>query len=199
MDQKNYDRVWGIDVSKDWLDISIEGNVHRINQTNKAITGFIRKNKSEQGHTLAVVENTGGYERLVVNCLSNAGFIVHVAHPNKVRNYAKARGRIAKTDKLDAKIIEGYGKFIEPKIIHDVRTEFQQKLSALSSRLAQLKESHHQECCRLGLAIEAEVKRSHKVLTTINCQRKAQKSGLSSCHAKNDRHIECYGAIKYRF
>lgn len=164
MDKRNYELVWGIDVSKEWLDISIDGKVHRIDQTKKSINTFVKENKASEKSTLVVVESTGGYERLVVNCLSKEGLLIHVAHPNKVRAYAKARGRIAKTDKLDARIIEGYGKFIDPNIIHDLPSEFEQKLNALSSRLAQLKESHHQECCRHGIATEPEVKRSHESL-----------------------------------
>lgn len=162
MNKRNYEIVWGIDVSKEWLDISIDGKVERITQTKKSINTFIKKNKAAEKCTLAVVESTGGYERLVVDCLSGSDFIVHVAHPNKVRAYAAAKGCLAKTDKLDAIIIEGYGKFIDPKNIHDLPNEMERRLSALNSRLVQLKESHHQECCRHGVATEAMVKRSHQ-------------------------------------
>lgn len=167
MENKTYEIVWGIDVSKEWLDISINENVQRIDQTEKSILKFIKTNKMTHEKILAVVESTGGYERLVVECFSKAGFLVHVAHPNKVRAYAKARGRLAKTDKLDARMIEGYGKFIDPTIIYDLPSELEQKLSELNSRMAQLKEAHHQECCRLGMAREATVKRSHKSLIKV--------------------------------
>lgn len=167
MDTKKYEIVWGIDVSKEWLDISINGKVSRILQTEKAINEFIKKNKICEKSTLVVLENTGGYELLAVHCIAKAGMIVHVAHPNKVRAYAKARGCLAKTDRLDARLLEDYGKFIDPETIRDLPSELERKLSALSGRLAQLKESHHQECCRLGMAMEKEVKRSHQSMIKL--------------------------------
>lgn len=166
MKTKTYEEVWGIDVSKEWLDISIGGKVVHIDQTQASINKFIKENKTEKS-TLAVLESTGGYEVFAANCLAKAGLVVHIAHPNKVRAYAKARGRLAKTDKLDAKILEGYGKFIEPEIIFELPSEQQRELNALSSRLAQLKETHHQESCRLGMATGVEIKRSHKKLIQL--------------------------------
>lgn len=166
MKMKAYEVVWGIDVSKEWLDIAIEGKVARIEQTEKSINKFIKGNKTDK-NTLAVLESTGGYELLAVNCFEKAGFVVHVAHPNKVRSYAKARGRFAKSDKLDAKIIEGYGKFIDPKIIYDLPSPEQRELSALSGRLEQLKEAHHQESCRLGMVKELQIKRSHETVMKL--------------------------------
>jgi transposase len=164
--KKSYEQVWGIDISKEWLDISIGGKVTRIEQKEESINQFIKENKTEKT-TLAVLESTGGYEVLAANCFAKADFVVHIAHPNKVRAYAKARGRLAKTDKLDAKIIEGYGKFIEAEIIHELPSQEQRELNTLSGRLAQLKETHHQESCRLGMATGVEIKRSHKKLIQV--------------------------------
>jgi len=161
--------VWGIDISKEWMDISIDGKVTRIDQREASINAFIKQHKKGNQKTLVVVESTGGYERLAVDSLSKATCVVHIAHPNKVRAYAKARGCFAKTDKLDAKLIEGYGKFIDPGIIHDVPSRLERRLNALSTRLSQLKESRHQETCRIGMASEAEIKVSHEtVIETLD-------------------------------
>src|SRR3990167_10150234 len=103
--KSDFEYYWGIDVSKNWLDIAINDKVFRIDQTEKSVNAFIKKNKKHFPKTLVVLESTGGYERLAVHCLSGAGFRVHVAHPNKVAAYAKARGRLAKTDKIDAKLL----------------------------------------------------------------------------------------------
>lgn len=162
-----YEAIWGIDVSKDWLDISINGQVTRIDQKEKNINHFVKKERDLDKITLAVLESTGGYELLAVDCLAKAGVTVHVAHPNKVRNYARARGRIAKTDKLDARIIEGYGKFIEPESIHALPSEQERKLNKMSTRLAQLKDLHHQESCRLGMATDKRIKCSHQRVLKI--------------------------------
>lgn len=162
-----YECVWGIDVSKEWLDISINGNVSRINQTQKELAVFIKDRQARDKQTLAVLESTGGYERLAVECLAEAGFKVHVAHPNKVKDYAKAKGRLAKTDKLDARILESYGRFIEIDSLHDLPSKLEYKLAELSARLTQLKATHHQESCRLQMAKEKEVKRSHQLLMKL--------------------------------
>lgn len=167
MEIKSYEIVWGIDVSKEWLDISIHGKVKRIDRTEKSLNEFIKKNRVTEKRTLAVMENTGGYELLAVHCLAKAGLVIHVAHPNKVRHYAKAKGRLAKTDKLDARILEGYGRFIDGNTIRDLPSEKERQLGALSGRLAQLKETHHQEYCRLGMATEKIVQRSHKSLLQL--------------------------------
>ena len=159
-----YEVVWGIDVSKDWIDISINEKVSRVNQTAKEINAFIKNQQESDKQSLAVLESTGGYERLAVNCLAKSGFMVHVAHPNKVRDYAKARGYLAKTDKLDAMIIEGYGRFIDPADIYQLMSEKELKLRDLSARLAQLKVLHHQEACRLGMVSDKKIKRSHEAL-----------------------------------
>ena len=149
------------------MEISIEGRVTRIDQTEKSIQQFIEENRHKNKSVLTVLESTGGYERLAANCLSKANMLVHIAHPNRVRDYAKAKGFKAKTDKLDAMILEGYGHFIEPKNIYALPTKKQQPLNAISGRLAQLKETHHQECCRLGIAMGVEVKRSHQKLIKV--------------------------------
>ena len=166
-----YEVVWGIDVSKDWIDISIDRKVTRVKQTTKEINAFIKDQAEKDKQALAVLESTGGYERLAVSCLVQSGFMVHVAHPNKVRDYAKARGYVAKTDKLDAMIIEGYGRFIDPADLHTLMSEKELKLSDFSARLTQLKVLHHQEACRLGMVLDKKInkkiKRSHEMLMKV--------------------------------
>lgn len=160
--ENKYDIVWGIDVSKSWLDIAMGNKVSRVEQDHESIVQFIKQHQCADKKHLAVVESTGGYELLVVNSLSKAGFIVHVAHPTKVRHYAKAKGYLAKTDKIDAQILANYGQFIEPEEIFELPSEAERELHALNSRLMQLKESYHQECCRLGMATDKFIKKSHQ-------------------------------------
>ena len=159
-----FEAFWGIDVSKEWIDISINSNVTRVEQTHKAISAFIKKHSRDKKNILAVLESTGGYEVLTAECLLSHDVKAHVAHPNKVRDYAKARGAMAKSDKLDAIILEGYGKFIDPSTINALPTKTERQLKALSSRLDQLKLSHHQEMCRLGQSQDKFVRRSHKLM-----------------------------------
>src|SRR4029079_3397989 len=149
---KQFEAYWGIDVSKKWLDIDTGNRVIRIAQSKKSINGFIKKYKKEDQNILVTLESTGGHEQTAVECLSASGLIVHVAHPNKVKAFAKAKGRLAKTDSIDAKILRDYGSFIQMNEIKPLKTALQHELMLLAARLEQLKEMHHQESCRLGIA-----------------------------------------------
>ena len=126
--ENNYSSFWGIDVSKEWADICIDNKSHRITQATSDIKKFIKQNYSNDKSVLAVLESTGGYERLLAKELDSVGITVHIAHPNKVRNYAKAKGYLAKTDKLDAKVLAQYGKFIDPNCIKRLPSKIELKL-----------------------------------------------------------------------
>lgn len=167
----------GIDVSKDWIDIAVDGKVSRVNQTQEEIEAFIKEHVQSPGETLAVLESTGGYELLAAHCLNEAGATVHIAHPNKVRAFAKVKGQLAKTDKLDALTLSAYGQFIEPDEIRPLRSKRVLKLSALNSRLTQLKHFHHQETCRLGNSQVTSVKQSHQSMLRVIEEQLAQIEG----------------------
>ena len=154
----SFNNYWGIDVSKNWLDIAIDNKVLRIEQTEKAINAFIKQHYQE--NILAVVESTGGYESMVVNRLDKSGITVHIAHPNKAKAFAQAKGRLAKTDKIDAKLLKEYGQFINEDKIRKLPGKNQIELQLLASRLEQLKNMHHQESCRLGIAHDTMIKKT---------------------------------------
>jgi transposase len=61
-----------------------------------------------------VCEATGGYERTLVQAASQAGWPISLLNPRQVRDYAKARNQLAKTDKVDAAILADYGKTLQP-------------------------------------------------------------------------------------
>lgn len=82
----------GVDVGKANLDVSVsEGPVVRFDNTVKGI-GKLLKHLSEDEVTLVVCEATSGYERVLVNELRKTEIAIHVAHPNRVRAFAKACG-----------------------------------------------------------------------------------------------------------
>jgi transposase len=158
MTSKAYDNYCGIDVSKEWLDFAIGDNVFRIKQDKLQIKKLIRKYL--KGSVLCVLESTGGYEHLVSQCLIESDIDVHIAHPNKVVSFAKAKGRLAKTDRIDAKILQAYGEFIHHSEIRCPLSKEQLELQELSSRLAQLKANRHQETCRKGTMKSSKVRKS---------------------------------------
>ena len=101
--------VAGIDVSKATLEVSVsEGPVLRFENNATGIRGLLR-HLERAGVTKAVCEFTGGYERLVVSKLRETAINVQVAHPVRVRAFARACGYEAKTDPLDAQVLSRYG------------------------------------------------------------------------------------------
>ena len=105
--------VAGIDVGKWRLDVSVaQGPVQGFANTAEGIAALLGWVTS-QGASEAVCEPTGGYEREVVRLLRESGLPVHVAHPNKVRNFARAAGHEAKTDVLDARVLSHYGEVFQ--------------------------------------------------------------------------------------
>jgi len=155
-----FENYWGVDISKFWLDIALDNQVFRVNQSEIAIEEFLSQHSINVCNTLVTLESTGGYEQLAVECFSKKGFKVHIAHPTKVKSFARAKGSLAKTDIIDARLLKEYGRFVDPSEIRDLPSKTARELNSLGARLAQLKEMHHQESCRLGTAREQFTKRS---------------------------------------
>lgn len=157
----------GIDVSKEWIDIAINQECIRVQQTAIEIDRVIAS-KIKPHALLCVVESTGGYERLIVERLHAANLNVHIAHPLRVRTFAQAKGLLAKTDKLDAYVLSAYGHFVGAEAITKPVSVDHQKLEDLQARYTQIKEMLHAESCRLGSCVVKEVKKHiekiHKIL-----------------------------------
>jgi transposase len=99
---------------------------------------------------LVVMEATGGYETSVATALVGAGFRVAVVNPRQIRDFAKATGRLAKNDRIDAQVIAAFGAAIEPEIVR-LPDEDARELEALLVRRRQLVAMRVQEVNRLGL------------------------------------------------
>ena len=139
----------GIDVSKDKLDVAIWGekNCLEVGNSKRGIAKLV-KQMLELGSKLIVVEATGGYEEAVVLALFEAGLPVALVSPQRVRQYARAKGLLAKTDRLDAQILADYGKHIQPRLFVG-KSEEQRRLAALMGRRKQLNEMVQAEKNRL--------------------------------------------------
>src|SRR5215510_13230466 len=97
----------GIDVSKAQLDVcslSSEEKNWTIENKSEAIADFV-KQMQEERPALMVLEATGGLEALVSSALAVVGLPVVVVNPRQVRDFARASGLLAKTDKLDARVL----------------------------------------------------------------------------------------------
>jgi len=100
---------------------------------------------------LVVLEATGGLETRITAALSAAGIPVVVVNPRQVRDFARATGRLAKTDAIDARILAEFAMAVRPKI-RALPDEATSELKALSARRRQLTEMIVAEKNRLGSA-----------------------------------------------
>ena len=109
--------------------------------------------------TLIMLEATGGYEAPVAAALASAGLPVAVVNPRQVRDFARALGRLAKTDRIDAQVLALFGARLQPapRPLPDAAT---QELEAVLLRRRQLLEMLHAERQRLPRAHGREVRRN---------------------------------------
>ena len=156
----------GIDVSKDKLDVAVLGDktIVQVANTKKGIARFTKR-MAELRPKLIVVEATGGYEEALVLALYEAGLPVALVSPQRVRQYAKARGLLAKTDKLDAQNLAEYGKQIQPRLFVG-KSEEGRRLSGLVGRRKQVGEMLKAEKNRLRTA-NSEMKSSLEMVIGV--------------------------------
>jgi transposase len=128
----------GIDVSQDKLDVGVwpTSELWVVNNTDEGVVALIQKLTALQPK-LVVLEATGGLERPAVHSLAAAGLPVVVMNPRPVRDFAKATGRLAKTDPIDALVLAHFGAAIRPPIRSLPAAEIEE-LDALITRRRQL-------------------------------------------------------------
>jgi transposase len=111
----------GVDVSKDRLDVCVrQGEAGRhdddtffVPHDDGGIDALVSRLVDERP-VLVIVEATGGFERAVVAALTTEGLPVAVVNPRQVRDFARATGRLAKTDALDAEVLARFAQAIQP-------------------------------------------------------------------------------------
>jgi transposase len=127
----------GIDVSKDWLDVHVlEGFTHRCENTEVGLRDLVQRLVDLDVERI-VLEATGGYERLAVAELAAAGLPIVMVNPRQVRDFAKALGKLAKTDRIDAEVLARFAQAVRPELRPQL-SESQQKLRETLARRSQL-------------------------------------------------------------
>lgn len=157
----------GIDVSKAILDIYILPceKYMQFENNSQGIKKLEKKLKSFPG-VFVVMESTGGYEKPLAQTLQKGGVALSIVNPRHIRNFAKALGKLAKTDVIDAQIIALFGQKVQPSP-RTLSSENQQKLAELNARRRQLLDMTIMEKNRLD-KVSNEMKNSIKqVLSTL--------------------------------
>ena len=145
----------GIDVSKSRLDIALgeDGEVWHVRNDGEGFETLVKK-LEEIEPKMIVIESTGGYERPAMYAMGNAGLPVAQVNPRRVREFAKAIGLLAKTDKIDARLLARFGRDAKPNLTN-LPTEEEQYLSELLSRRRQILDMITAENNRLPTASPA--------------------------------------------
>lgn len=142
----------GIDVSKKLLELGVHQSDYHFRCPNdpKHFPTLISELISLRPARI-VVEATGGLERPLLQALYAIGLPVVVVNPRQVRDFAKALGYLAKTDRLDARVLAHYAAAVQPAV-RPVKAQQETELDALMGRRTQLSDMLAQEKNRRGSA-----------------------------------------------
>jgi transposase len=155
----------GIDVAKADLVISVQPTEERWTAANdeRGVRTVVERLRA-LAPQLIVLEATGGYELLCVAGLAAAALPVVVVNPRQVRDFAKATGQLAKTDRIDADILARFADKVRP-VVRPLAEDDAQELAALLARRRQLLDMLQAERNRLGQVFgrrKQQVKKSLK-------------------------------------
>lgn len=157
----------GIDVSKSVLDIYILpiGKYMQFKNEPSEIKKLIKK-LALFSEALIVMESTGGYEKTLAYACCKAGLNVSIVNPRQIRDFAKASSILAKTDRIDAKVIALFGLKMEPKA-NVVYNEEHNQLSENASRRKQLVDMITMEKNRLDKASKEQKKSIGRIIKAL--------------------------------
>lgn len=148
----------GIDVSKATLDVAIgDERPFRVSNNREGLDQLLPRLLSHEV-ALIVLEATGGLEALCAATLAAADLPVAVINPRQARDFAKATGRLAKTDAIDATVLVAFGRAVrpEPRTLPDEATR---QLDALLDRRRQLVGMRTMEQNRLTSIVPSQIRR----------------------------------------
>jgi len=135
MTEQTYKFYTGIDVSKYKLDVKISNNNDLLQVANNEIgLKELIKQLPNKKNSLIVLEASGGYEQLAANHLRSKKFKVAIVNAKRVRDFAKASGKLAKTDSIDANVIMAFAKAFNPIPQASSTAEETERLNYLNRR-----------------------------------------------------------------
>lgn len=176
----------GVDVAMDWIDVCYlsNGRHERIKSTKQALAKFAKA----ANDAVVVLEASGGYERPLIDALIKAEARFIRVNPRQAREFARATGKLAKTDKVDAAILARMGKALDlvPSPIPDPDRV---RLADLVARREDLVAAIQAERNRLGTSRDGWVRREIQRLVAI------LEDHLDSVEKEIARHIAASGSL----
>jgi transposase len=194
--------IIGVDVAKEWIDVSIagDGRVKRIVNSEQAIAAWIVQTGAGS-IGLVAFEPTGGYERHLRRCLLRAKVTSKQVHPNEVVAYRRRRGIKAKTDRIDAKLLADFAAEELARRELEPVPQADEVLRELASRRRQLQAMLHAETCRCDVADSASVRKSlQAVIATLERSLAAVDRAIAerianSAHAETSRRLQTFCGV----
>jgi transposase len=163
------ERFVGIDVAKETFDLCIlpEGTLQHQENNPKGVRLTVEALKA-LNPTLIVMEATGGYETLLAAELQAANLPVAIVNPRRIRDFARACGRMAKTDRIDARTIAEFAATLRPPV-QGLLDRQSRQMKALVARRRQLIEIRVSEANRMEHASEKAISQSLlRILKTLD-------------------------------
>ena len=173
------DRYVGIDVAQAHLDIGVRpsGEVWQVSYDTPGVANLLVQ-LAELAPTLVVLEATGGLETFLVGELAGAQLPVVVVNPRQVRDFAKAVGKLAKTDALDAQVLAHFGEATKPDL-RPLPDDSTRELQALLARRSQVVEMVTAEKNRCRTATQRLQPQIQEHIRYMEKQLKELEQGLS--------------------
>jgi len=170
----------GIDVSKQQLEVAAHESDYQFRCSNKASAfGELIAELINLRPALIVLEATAGLEIPLVGALHAAGLPVVVVNPRQVRDFAKALGQLAKTDRLDARVLAHFAAAVKPPL-RPIKSKEEQELDALTGRRSQL----------IEMLTDEKNRRASAATDTVRDKIKEHIDWLEECIAELDEQLK---------
>lgn len=186
--------VVGVDVAKASVDVAVQGTAFDVRRFGNDAEGHsaLAAVLTPLQPQLVVMEATGGYESALVCALQAAGVAVAVVNPKQARDFARAMGRLAKTDRVDAQALAEFASVLIRRddlhrFVQPLPEEQQRELAALVTRRRQLLTMLGSERLRLQIA-------TAKVRPSIEAMIAAIKAQLDDVEAQMVTHVDTHFA-----
>lgn len=123
----------GVDVAKASLDVAWGQESQRVTNDAAGRNALVQRLGQMAGAVQVICEASGGYERGLIQALQRAGIKVSLVQASRVRQYARASGLLAKTDRIDARLLCRFGEALAPEATRTLQPE-QEKLRELETQ-----------------------------------------------------------------
>jgi transposase len=190
----------GIDVCKDWLDVHVHpiGQSFRVPNSSEGLKQLKRRLAGLRV-SIVVMEATGKLHRAAFRNLHDSGFAVAVINPRRSRRFAEAIGQLAKTDKVDARMLALMGAMLEPKAKPpppEALETFQELVHGRDSLVAQRTAFLNQLGTANAPCLKRELKRQIAALERSIARIEAEIEGMVAAEAQLARRFAILTSIK---